>query len=112
MDYDQIRQNHQTQTFAMASMFCGTISLIMCCTGILSVPAGAMGILFAILSKRKDRGFHPASQTGIRLSCLGIVLGITFLAYSIYLIVTQPEYRQMYLDILQQYSQYYDTYSY
>lgn len=110
MDYNQIRQNHQSQTFAMASMFCGTMSLIMCCTGILSVPAGAMGILFAILSKRKDRAYHPAARTGIRLSCLGIVLGITLLAYSIYLIVTQPEYTQLYLDTLQQYSQYYGTY--
>lgn len=107
MDYEQIRQNNQIRTFASASLFCGTLSLLMCCTGILSVPVGALGILFAVLSKRADRPIHPASKTGIRLSCIGIVLGLAFLAYSIYMVATDPEYQKMYLETLQYYSQYY-----
>ena len=30
---------------SIASMVCGICSLVLCCTGLLSIPAGALGIL-------------------------------------------------------------------
>ena len=110
MDYNQISPNNQFNSFAVASMFCGATSLLLCCTGLLSIPVGALGILFAILSQRLDRPMHYMSKTGIVLSATGIILGLIILAYSIYLIATDPEYQQMYLDTLQYYNQIYKGY--
>ena len=107
MEQNQYLQYNQTNTFAAASMFCGTLSILTCCTGVLTIPAGALGIIFAILSKRLNAPMHPASKAGIRLSCIGIVLGIITLSYTIYMIQTDPEYQKLYFEILQQYSQYY-----
>ena len=48
-------QNNRPEGFAIASLICGILSNICCCTGILSLPVGALGILFAVLTKRKGK---------------------------------------------------------
>lgn len=110
MDYNQISPNNQLNSFAAASLFCGAASLLLCCTGLLSIPIGALGILFAILSKRLDKPMHYMSKTGIALSSAGIILGLLILAYTIFLIATDPQYQQMYLNTLQYYNQIYEGY--
>ena len=73
MDYNQ---NNELNSFAVASMVCGILSVTLCCTGILALPLGALGILFAVLSKRLDTPLTPFSITGIILSSIGLLLGI------------------------------------
>lgn len=105
MDNYQLNQNNQYNSFSVASTGLGIASIAMSCTGILSIPLGALGILFAILSKRKDKAMHKGSTTGIILSCIGIVLGLIALAYTIYLIVTDPEYRRLFEETYYYYNQ-------
>lgn len=89
--------------FSVASMVCGIISIILCCTGILSIPAGALGILFAILSKRKSKPMPSMSLSGIVLSCIGIAMGIFMLVFSLYTVLTDPELRKAFEDSYEEY---------
>lgn len=80
--------------FSAASMICGFLSVSLCCTGILSLPVGALGILFAILSKRRGSSMPPMSFTGVVLSCAGIALGLSLLIFSMYTVWNDPEARK------------------
>ncbi len=109
MDNYQLQQNQQNSAFPIASMCFGIASIVMCCTGILPLPLGGLGILFAILSKRKDQPMHSMSTTGITLSCIGIVLGLIILIHAIYLIMTDPQYQQLFEEMMQYYNQSYQN---
>ncbi len=89
--------------FSIASMVCGILSILLCCTGILSIPLGALGILFAILTRRIGKSMPSASIAGIALSCAGVLFGLAMGAYVIYLIATDPEYRDIYEDTYEYY---------
>ena len=74
MDFNQNSENsnyvpnqpsQRPSGFATASLVCGILSLVLCCTGILGIPAGALSILFAVLSKRKGESLSGMSIAGI-----------------------------------------------
>ena len=90
MDFNSNQINTTSNRFAIASIVCGILSLIACCMGILSVPFGALGIIFAILSKRKGQSMSGMSTVGIWLSCVGMALGILFTIYSFYIVFNNP----------------------
>lgn len=80
MDYYQ--QNYpqpyirpEKNTMATASLILGIASLVMLCTGILPIPLGALGILFAVLSRRGGRMPQPGG-IGCALSCAGMLGGL------------------------------------
>ena len=98
----------KTSGFATASMICGLISILLCCTGCFPVFLGALSIIFAVLSKRKDEPMPSPSVTGITLSCIGIVLGIFFLIFSFVTLINSPEFRESYRDALEEYYEYYN----
>lgn len=83
-------QNNRPEGFAIASLLCGILSNLCCCTGVLSIPVGALGILFAILTKRKGRRMSGLCIAGIWLSCVGIALGLLLTAYFLYTIFSDP----------------------
>lgn len=117
MDYQQNNQQNEPANrinpFSVASIVCGIISIILCCTGILSIPAGALGILFALLTRRLGQKMSPHSMTGIILSCAGIAMGSIMLIYTIFLIYTDPEYQELYNETYEYYSDFYsDIYGY
>ena len=85
--------------FSVASIVCGMISIILCWTGLFYIPAGALGILFAILSRRKSKPMPSMSLTGIILSCIGIAMGVLVLIFSLYKILTDPELRKIFEDL-------------
>jgi len=62
--------------FSIAAVICGVLSLICCCTGVLAIPVGALGIIFAVLTRRKGSGMPLMSTIGIWLCCVGMALGI------------------------------------
>ena len=66
----------------MASVTCGILSITTCCTGILPLPLGALGILFAVLVYRKGKKLNSACVMGITTSCLGIAVGLMMTIYS------------------------------
>ena len=80
MDY-QYRQNNK---FSTASCALGGLSLLAIFTGIFSIPLGALGILFAALSKR-DKKMDFSAKFGCILSAIGLGSG---LALTIFVYVT------------------------
>ena len=56
--------NVPRDNMATASLVCGMLSIILCITGVFSLPMGALGIIFALLSKRKGIKFSLMSKIG------------------------------------------------
>ncbi len=80
---------------SIASLVCGICSLVLCCTGLLSIPAGALGILFALLTRKRGQRMNNMCVAGIWLSCVGLALGIFITVSSIVTIFTDPSYLNM-----------------
>lgn len=76
------------QTFSIASAVCGLLSMTTSCTIILSLPLGALGILFAVLAHRKKKKMSTACVTGITLSCVGLVTAFSMIVYSFVMLPT------------------------
>lgn len=68
--------------FEYAALICGLISVTVTCTGVLSLPLGALGILFAILTYRAGKKMSPVSKAGIWLSCTGLVLAVAMTVFT------------------------------
>jgi len=80
--YNQPTHRPYGQGFMIASGVCGLLSVTTCCTGVLSLPFGALGILFAVLTYRKGKKMNSACTAGIICSCVGMLSGIFLLVYS------------------------------
>lgn len=96
-DWDQNppQEDLRFRGFSIASMVCGICSLVLCCTGILSIPAGALGILFALLTRKRGQRMNNMCVAGIWLSCVGLALGIFITVSSIVTVFTDPSYLNM-----------------
>lgn len=70
---------NKTNPFSIASLICGILSIVVCCCGFLSVPLGALSILFALLARRREQRMDGMSITGIVTSVVGMIGGIVFL---------------------------------
>lgn len=71
------------QAFSIASLVLGLLSTTMGCCG-LSIPLGALGILFAILCYRKGKRLNSNARFGLCLSIVGCVYGIGILIYALF----------------------------
>lgn len=83
--YNNQNVSPEKNTFANVSMILGICSLILLCTGVLSIALGAMGILFAVLSRKTGTMTTPA-KTGCVMSLIGLVSGL-FLTISFYILI-------------------------
>lgn len=78
--YNQPTHPPYDRGFSMASMVCGVLSATLgCCY--LSIPFGAMGILFAVLCRRRNKPLNANCRMGIYLSVFGLLYGIFALWY-------------------------------
>lgn len=80
--YNQPTHRPYGQGFLIASMICGVLSVTACCTGVLSLPLGALGILFALLTYRRGKKMSGSAMTGLVFSVMGIITGVSMLIYS------------------------------
>lgn len=80
--YNQPTHRPYGQAFAMASLILGLLSVTVGCCGI-SLPLGALGILFALLVRRKARPLEGTARAGFTLSIIGFVIGILFTVYAL-----------------------------
>ena len=72
---------NSTNGFAVASMVCGIISIVLCCTIVLSLPFAALSILFAVLSHRKGRNLPGMSIAGISTGIMSLVFTLFMVVY-------------------------------
>ena len=67
---------------AISALVMGFLSILMCCTGVFSVVFGALGIIFALLSRNRLKQMSGIAVGGLTTSICGLVLGILLTAYS------------------------------
>lgn len=86
-----------TNKFAIASLVLGICSILFFCTLIGPIALGCLGILFAILSKKKGCKMEGSAIAGIITSALGAItalvvwIGVFVLGFS----MLQPENRDV-----------------
>ena len=76
--YNQPTHRPYGQTFAIASLVCGLLSVTVGFCGI-ALPLGALGIIFAVLVRRKGKKTNSTAQAGLVLSSTGAILGAVIL---------------------------------
>lgn len=109
----QLYPSEQKNGFATASAVLGICSLALLCTLFLPLMAGALGLVFVILSKRRGQKLSPTAVAGLATSLGGVLMSAIITIYlcasSIFLL--QPENRD-YLNQLyeQQYGIGFDEY--
>ena len=84
--YNQPTHKPYGQGFSIASAVCGLLSLMTCCTIVLSLPLGALGILFAVLAHRKGKPMSTTCVTGLTLSIVSSVIAAALIIYSLVMI--------------------------
>ena len=94
--YNQPTHRPYGQAFTIASLVLGLLSVTVGCCGI-SLPLGALGILFALLVRRKGRRMGSTAKAGLILSIIGFIMGILLTVYafvSIPLLMQNDAYRE------------------
>lgn len=98
--YNSYNPDRGRHSFETASLVSGILSLLLLCTGVLSIPTGALGILFSRLSKKGKNPRNPMAILGLIFSIIGMIAGCIVSAYAIYMVLTDPsvieQVRQMY----------------
>ncbi len=88
--YNNYNSAKGRQAFDTAALVMGIISLVLLCTGVLSIPAGALGILFSSLGKKPGEERTPRSKCGLMLSIIGLAAGIMLITVALYWFYTDP----------------------
>ena len=70
---------------------------------ILSVVAGVVGVVLAILSKNKSKNnkFEGLAIAGLICSIIGVVISVGYIIY-VLVVMKTPEFQNMYQQILEQ----------
>ncbi len=88
--YKNYNPDKGRHAFETASLVMSIISMILLCTGILAIPFGALGILFALLSRKDKEPLGKMALTGAILSVISMITGALITAYSVYTLMTDP----------------------
>ncbi len=88
-----------TNSFLTAAVTCAIISIVMMCLPPASLTFAALGILFAILSKRNELVMKPAALITVGTCMMAITFDILFFAIGMWLIFTNPEQRKQFAEV-------------
>lgn len=86
--YNQPTHRPYGQSFSIAAAVCGLLSMMTCFTIVLSVPLGALGILFAVLAHRKGKRMNNTCATGLIFSSVGLVSALLLILYTFIMLPT------------------------
>lgn len=81
--HNQSTHRPYDQGFSIASLVLGLLSTTLGCCGI-SLPLGALGILFALLCYRRGKHMNSNARFGLCLSVFGCVYGIGMMIYTLF----------------------------
>ena len=84
-------QPKKTDGFGIAALIMGIISLLCCCLYPVAWFIGVLGIIFAIVSRKKMGSFSGMAIAGLVCSILGTVISFFLLGSVILTIITDPE---------------------
>ena len=92
----------KNNSFTILSLCFGMIAIATCSMFFIALPAGGLSILFAILSKGRERKMQAICKAGIITSAIGIFLSFLITGAAFYLVFSNPDYRQQLNDMSQQ----------
>ena len=84
----------KANSFMIISMCLGVLSIITCPLFFISVPAAAVSIILAVLSKGKNLHMDFMAKSGVVTSALGMVMCTALTASMVLLLLLSPEYRK------------------
>ena len=99
-------QSKHWEGMALASMILGMISLITCSCIYSSIICGALGIIFAVLSKGGETFMNSRARIGLALSAIGLAL--TILVYTVSILTLLSQYGGV-DGLIQEYMRLYDA---
>lgn len=79
--YNQPTHPPYNQGFTIASLVFGILSATLGCCFYLSIPLGALAILFAVLCRRKSKPWNDNCRAGFVLGIAGCVFGFITMFY-------------------------------
>ena len=88
--YNNYNPDRGRHSFEIASIVMGIISMVLLCTGVLAIPFGALGVLFALLSRKDKDRLGNIAITGAIISVVSMITGAFITVYSIYTVMTDP----------------------
>lgn len=100
----------QRNGMSTASLVLGIIAMVLCCCFYFSIPLGALGIIFAILSKGSSRQMSGRAKTGLGLSIASVCLSILLVVGTIATVGLSSFNQQMRDYMEYYYGDYYDQY--
>lgn len=101
--YNQPTHTPYDQGFSIASLVCGFLSITLgCCY--LSLPIGALGILFAVLCSRRNKPMNSNGRMGLYLNVFGCIYGTFTLLYMILKSLQDPVFTQQLQYLLERYA--------
>jgi len=114
-EYNVPQNSYRPNGFEIASVCCGIASLLCCCTGLFGIAFGALGILFAVLTRRLGKPMSKLSILGLCVSGVGMAFGLFYTIYTLVLFFTDPSFmaemdamfQQMYGMSMQEYMELY-----
>lgn len=100
-NYSQPPRTPTTNSMAVASMVVGIASIVSLCCGGFGIPLGALGIIFALLSRRQ-RHMDTQAKVGLGLSIGSLALTFLFVILCVVFLVSSGIITQM-IRIMQKY---------
>ncbi len=91
--YYRYAQVRKTNGMEIAALFMAVLSVLTIVTGIGPVFFGSMALIFAILSKGRDKKFKGTALPSIIVSVISVVAGIVFTITALYTIQNDPNMR-------------------
>lgn len=75
-------QEQKPKGFAIASMVCGIVSIVICCCEYIAIPLGIVAIVLGIISLKKGESGKGMAIAGIVCAgCSLVFIGICFILY-------------------------------
>ncbi len=95
--HEKYKDPNRKSPFSKASLIMGVLALLTIATGVLPLFFGALGILFAILSRRKGKAMDTSALWGTVTSVIGLSISIVILSLALMILPAQlkdPAYRE------------------
>ena len=80
----------KNNSFTILSLCFGMIAIATCSMFFIALPASGLSILFAILSKGRERKMQAICKAGIITSAIGIFLSFLITGAAFYLVFSKP----------------------
>ena len=96
-----IEPKSRSKAWSVAAFVVSIVSILCCCFGWFGLLCGALGIIFAIISRRSLGYFDGLSIASIIVSIFGLVFS-ALIVYVSYALINDPEFMELYEKMMEE----------